>query len=214
MRTLDVRLQTRDLTAFLAASSIVDLEAPHIQKKLEEIRSVSKSDEQQAKIAFEFVRDEIGHSFDLDSDVITIAASEVLEVKEGICFAKAHLLAALLRGLGIPAGFCYQRVTRKGTVESGFALHGLNAVYLPSREAWFRLDPRGNREGVNSQFSLDHEQLAYKIQPDIGEIDYPYVFTDPLSEVMASMKNSVDCHELFTKRPDAIDAGSLVEFES
>lgn len=210
---LDLRLQKKDLTAFLASSSIVDLEAPNIQEKIEEIRFMSKSAEHQAKIAFEFVRDEIGHSFDLDSDVITIAASKVLELKEGICFAKAHLLAALLRGLGIPVGFCYQRVTRKGTVESGFALHGLNAVYLPSRERWFRLDPRGNREGINSQFSIDHEQLAYKIRPDIGEIDYPYVFADPLSEVMASMKNSVNCHELFVKRPDTIDSASIVNFE-
>lgn len=210
---LDLRLQKKDLTAFLASSSIVDLEAPNIQEKIEEIRFMSKSAEHQAKIAFEFVRDEIGHSFDLDSDVITIAASKVLELKEGICFAKAHLLAALLRGLGIPVGFCYQRVTRKGTVESGFALHGLNAVYLPSRERWFRLDPRGNREGINSQFSIDHEQLAYKIRPDIGEIDYPYVFADPLSEVMASMKNSVNCHELFAKRPDTIDSASIVNFE-
>jgi hypothetical protein len=78
------RLQTKDRRAFLAASSIVDLEAPHIQEKLEEISSVSKSDEQQAKIAFEFVRDEVGHSFDLDSDVITIAASEVLVLPKHI----------------------------------------------------------------------------------------------------------------------------------
>lgn len=28
----------------------------------------------------------------------------------GICFAKSHLLAALLRCKSIPAGFCYQKL--------------------------------------------------------------------------------------------------------
>src|SRR5690606_39523518 len=98
--------------------------------------------------------------FDTKEEHITINAEDVLEHKEGICFAKSHLLATLLRGMGIPTGFCYQRVLRKGTIESGYALHGLNAVYLPDT-GWFRLDPRGNKPGIDSQFSTDVEKLAY-----------------------------------------------------
>jgi len=41
-------------------------------------------------------------------DVVTCSASEVLREGTGICFAKSHLLAALLRAVGIPAGLCYQ----------------------------------------------------------------------------------------------------------
>ncbi len=196
--------ETDDLDAFLEELATVDFHSSPVKEKIAEIQSRAASDEEQAKIAFEYVRDEIHHSFDLDSDIITISASEALTHKEGICFAKSHLLAALLRGMGIPTGFCYQRVTRKGSPESGYALHGLNAVYLPSRKVWFRLDPRGNKPGVDSQFSMTPEKLAYPIREEMGEVDYPNVFSKPLQEVIASMRDSRDCHQLFTKRPETL----------
>lgn len=202
---MELLLETQDFEAYLKESSVIDFHSSPVAEKIAEIKSRATNDEEQTKIAFEYVRDEIHHSFDLNSDIVTISASQALDCKEGICFAKAHLLAAILRGLGIPTGFCYQRVTRKGTPESGFALHGLNAVYLPSLKVWFRLDPRGNKAGVNSQFSTEEEQLAYTIRPESGEIDYPNVFANPLEEVIASMHDSADCHELFTKRPESLN---------
>jgi len=197
-------LENSDPTAYLQASSVIDFHAPAVQAKVEDIRNRAEDDEARAKLAFEFVRDQIGHSFDLNSPRVTISASETMASREGICFAKSHLLAALLRGLKLPAGFCYQRVTRKGTPESGHALHGLNAVYLPGRQAWFRLDPRGNKPGVNSQFNLEQEQLAYPIRPELGEVDYPYVLVSPPADVLAAMRNSADSHELFFKRPQTL----------
>ena len=201
---MELIFETQDLNAYLKELEVINFHSSPVKEKITEIKSRADRDEEQAKIAFEYVRDEIQHSFDFNSDMVTISASEAMNHKEGICFAKAHVLAALLRGMGIPAGFCYQRVTRKGTPESGFALHGLNAVYLPSRKVWFRLDPRGNKPGVDSQFSINPEKLAYTIHHDIGEVDYPNVFTHPLETVLASMKDSADCQELFTKRPEAL----------
>ncbi len=205
---MDLIFESQNLVAYLEESDIIDFHSLLLQEKIAEIKAESSHDEDQAKIAFAYARDGISHSFDLNSEIITISASQAMACSEGICFAKAHLLAALLRGLGIPTGFCYQRVMRRGTPESGYALHGLNAVYLPSREVWFRLDPRGNKAGVNSQFSIDHEQLAYPIRTDLGEVDYRYVFANPAKEVIASMRDSVDCHELFTKRPEALTHNS------
>jgi len=202
--------ETEDLDAYLKESAVIDFQTPPLPAKIAEIKAQNAGELDQAKAAFEFVRDQISHSFDLNSARVTISASETLNDHEGICFAKAHLLAALLRGLQIPTGFCYQRVTRKGTPESGYALHGLNAVYLPGHQRWFRLDPRGNKPGVNSQFSLDPERLAYTIHPELGEVDYPYVFASPRPEVLAAMRESADGHELFFKRPPALaDARSL-----
>ncbi|HNE51513.1 MAG TPA: transglutaminase family protein, partial [Chitinophagales bacterium] len=132
-----------------------------------------------------------------------INAEDALSKKEGICFAKAHILATLLRGMGIPAGFCYQRVLRKGTIESGYALHGLNAVFL-KETGWFRVDPRGNKPGVNAQFNPDVEQLAYPIRTELGETDYPDVFVAPLPSVIKAMQSSTDCHALFFNRPEII----------
>ncbi len=201
--------ETPDQGAYLAASDVIDFQSPLVAAKIVAIRQEAATDVAQARLAFEFVRDQIAHSFDLNSAAVTISASEALAGHEGICFAKAHLLAALLRGLRLPTGFCYQRVLRKGTPESGYALHGLNAVYLPSRQVWFRLDPRGNKPGVNSQFSIEREQLAYPIRPELGEVDYPYVFVAPRAEVLASMRDSADGHALFYNRPAALDPSTL-----
>lgn len=182
---------------------VIQFSTPLIKEKIRMIEAGASSPEEKAKIAFEIARDQISHSFDTQSEEITISAEETLEKHEGICFAKSHLLATLLRGMGIPAGFCYQRVLRKGTVESGYALHGLNAVYLDGI-GWFRLDPRGNKPGVDSRFSTGKEQLAYPIRESLGEVDYPNVFTAPLPSVITAIHESKDCRELFFKRPEAL----------
>lgn len=182
---------------------VIEFTSPAVKEKIDWIRLHAYSKHDQAKMAFEIARDEIRHSFDTGDKDVTINAEDVLEKKEGICFAKAHLLATLLRGMDIPAGFCYQRVLRKGTIESGYALHGLNAAYLDD-VGWFRLDPRGNKPGIDSEFSTDKEQLAYPIRPELGEVDYPCIFTKPLESVISAMKDSKVSSELFYKRPEKI----------
>lgn len=179
---------------------------PIIREKIKQIESQAPTLKERAKIAFEMARDEIHHSFDTKNKAfpVTISAEEVLEKKEGICFSKAHLLATLLRGMNIPTGFCYQRVLRNpNDPNSGHALHGLNAVYL-EEIGWFRLDPRGNKPGINSQFSTEQEKLAYPIREEYDEIDYPYVYTKPLDAVITSMENSENSLELFNQRPEKI----------
>ncbi|WP_102272954.1 transglutaminase-like domain-containing protein [Cytobacillus massiliigabonensis] len=193
-----------DQKVYLDETGVINFRHPLIQKKIAEFQHAGKTKSERAEMAFHFVRDSIQHSFDIESMEITITASETLEKSEGICFAKAHLLAALLRGMNIPAGFCYQRVTRKGTSESGYALHGLNALYLEDVDQWFRVDPRGNKAGVYSEFSISPEKLAYPIRSELDEFDYPYIYGHPLDSVIQSMKNSLDCRELFYKRPESI----------
>ena len=96
---------------FLQEHKYIDFSSPNIQAKAAELFSDLSDDAQKAKTAYEFVRDEIPHSFDIKSDVITAKASDVLKHKTGICHSKANLLAALLRSQGIPTGFCFQRLT-------------------------------------------------------------------------------------------------------
>ena len=182
---------------------VITFTSPLVQAEIQRLEAAASSSRERAQLAFELARDGVHHSFDTGNPEVTISAEDALQKQEGICFAKAHVLAALLRGMKIPTGFCYQRVLRKGTVESGYALHGLNAVYLED-VGWFRLDPRGNKPGVDSQFSTDEERLAYPIREELGEVDYPNVFTAPLSSVIAAMRDSKSCSELFYKRPEAI----------
>ncbi len=174
---------------------------PTIQARITKLEQSAGTLEERARLAFEIARDEVHHSFDTKDQAVSISAEDALRSCNGICFAKAHVLAALLRGMGIPAGFCYQRVLRKpDDPNSGFALHGLNAVWLEPY-GWFRVDPRGNKPGVDSQFSPTEEKLAYPIRPELGEVDYPDVFSAPLPSVLRAMENADSTATLFSTRP-------------
>ena len=195
-------IESDDLKDYLKeVPPVIQFNTPLIQKEIKDITSQTDSKREQAKLAFEFARDEIQHSFDSEvCKLVTINAEEAIDKKQGICFAKAHVLASLLRGMDIPTGFCYQRTYNP---KSGYALHGLNAIYL-EEIGWFRVDPRGNKQGINSQFTTEVEQLAYPIDTAKGEVDYPNVFPEPLSGVITAMQGSKNVEELFYNRPEDI----------
>lgn len=152
-----------------------------------------------AQRCFEWVRDEIKHSRDYRLQPVTCAASEVLRIGSGYCYAKSHLLAALLRANGIPAGLCYQRLTIDGKA-APFCLHGLNAVFLPVH-GWYRIDPRGNRADVDAQFAPPVERLAFPITVP-GEADLPEIFADPLSVVVEALGSIATADALWECLPD------------
>lgn len=81
-----------------------------------------------------------------------LAESDVIRNGHGICMAKSHLYATILRNSGIPAAFCYQILGAKQ--KNHFYPHGFNAVYFKSLGKWVRLDARGNKPGQNAKFSV------------------------------------------------------------
>ncbi|CAN5613315.1 hypothetical protein BH11ARM2_BH11ARM2_21730 [soil metagenome] len=136
---------------------MIDFDDPRIRAFLQASGWEGRNEEEKAEAACGFVRDEVQHSMDIGDPRVTIRASEVLEHRVGICYAKSHLLAALLRGLGLPTGICYQRLLATEEPADGYVLHALNAVYLGSHGRWVRMDARGNRPGIDARFSLDTE---------------------------------------------------------
>lgn len=196
--------ESNHTTDYLKETTVINYTNSYIQNIIKSIKEKSDNDFERARLAFVIARDEIHHSFDTKDQLVTITAEQALKNECGICFAKAHTLATLLRGMEIPCGFCYQRVLRKPLdTASGFALHGLNALYL-KEFGWFRVDPRGNKPGIDSQFNAKEEQLAYVIHPDLGEVDYPKVFVNPLPSVLEAMETSKSTQELFFNRPETI----------
>ena len=164
---------------YLTVTEVVDWQHPNL---LQLARKLSTGEPNTtAKACFEWVRDNIFHSSDDRLNPITCKASEVLQHKTGYCYAKSHLLAALLRANAIPTGFCYQRLS---VFDNGapFCLHGFNAVYL-ANYGWYRLDARGNKPGVDAQFTPPLERLAYGIS-FAEEIDCRHIFADPLPQVV------------------------------
>jgi transglutaminase-like putative cysteine protease len=161
---------------FLRSSEYIDCDHPSIIRQSQQLTSTLTTDIDKAAACFYFVRDEIEHSWDFQRDPVTCKASEVLQAGTGYCYAKSHLLAALLRAADIPAGLCYQRLTI--TDKPPFCLHGLNAVHL-ANIGWYRVDTRGNKTGVNAQFTPPNECLAFPtVTP--GEADLPEIWSEPL----------------------------------
>ena len=82
---------------YLKETPSIDYVNPLIQDKVWELMSQSEDNLDYIKRSYIFVRDEVPHSWDIKTDVVSKTASEVLENKTGICWTKSCLLAALLR---------------------------------------------------------------------------------------------------------------------
>ncbi|MBI4263943.1 MAG: transglutaminase family protein [Acidobacteria bacterium] len=187
------------MDAFLKPSAIVDWEHPDVLARARSLRDGCSDDIAVARRCFEWVRDEIRHSQDYGLSVVTCKASEILREGSGFCYAKSHLLAALLRANGIPAGLCYQRLSLndEGTAH---CLHGLNAVCLPGI-GWYRVDARGNRAGVDAQFDPPIERLAFRLTLP-GEADLPEIWPEPLDVVVEALTTHASAESLGKNLPD------------
>jgi transglutaminase-like putative cysteine protease len=184
---------------FLRSTPVIDWDHPQVSAQAQRLREHSDDPNVIAQACFEWVRDTIRHSIDYQLDVVTCAASDVLAQGSGYCYAKSHLLAALLRANGIPAGFCYQRL-RVDESSDRCSLHGFNAVYLDG-VGWYRVDARGNRHDVDAQFTPPVERLAFKPAAD-GEADLPEIWTDPLPIVVETLQSYATAASVFRNLPD------------
>lgn len=185
--------------AFLQPSPIIDGNHPSITAQAVKLQEGLTDRLEIIRACFHFVRDEIRHSVDDQCGPVTCAASEVLHHRTGYCYAKSHLLAALLRANGIPTALCYQRLRLDGP-DTPFCLHGLNAVWLEPH-GWVRLDARGNKPGVDAQFDPPGEKLAFPlIHP--GEIDLPGFHADPLPLVVEALQREPSWQSLLAHLPD------------
>ncbi|GGW37028.1 transglutaminase-like domain-containing protein [Streptomyces xantholiticus] len=186
--------QNPDLSAYLAADEAVDHHHPLVRAIAQRLARRSSDSYVYAQAAYEFVRDAIPHSHDAGEMRVTWRASDVIEHRTGICYAKSHALAALLRAEDIPTALCYQRLD--GVV------HGLVAVRL--RGAWHRQDPRGNKPGVDAQFSLDGERLAWMPDLESNEMDYPVLYDAPHPVVLRALQQAPDRAHLWKTLPTAL----------
>jgi transglutaminase-like putative cysteine protease len=219
--------EQKSLSEYLQATEAIDHENPKIRfvakwlmdnlmklvnEQPEAIRWTDPEIEL-AALTYEFVRDRIKHSADISSSNNYWRASDVLDRREGLCYGKSHLLAALLRANGIPSALCYQYLRLEDndeSMESPLIIHGLNAVYFQSLDRWIRLDARGNKTGVNAEFSIDEEKLAFPVKPGLGETDLPLLMASTDRAVMLKLKKYDRLPDLMQDLPTRI-AGASAE---
>ena len=184
---------------YLQESELVDFSNKRVFALATSLARGCESDVEVAERCFMYVRDQITHSGDVQADITTYKASDVLKHGTGWCYAKAILLAALLRANDIPTAFCYQRLSCSEYVEGVYCLHGLNAIHL-KEHGWYRVDARGNKEGVDAQFTPPVEKLAFELQEN--ELDLSERYTEPLPEVVRALKKYGCYEEMVENFPD------------
>lgn len=110
-----------------------------------------------------------------------------------------------MRCKSVPAGFCYQKLILDDKTAPVLIYHGLNGVYIQECKNWIRLDARGNKNGVNAQFSVFKEQLAFPIRPQMGEADSFTVYPDPDVKVLEIVRKSKTRAELWGNLPNELE---------
>ena len=183
---------------FLRPTDVIDWTHPAVTARAT-MMAVAGDPLATARRCFEFVRDDIQHSRDHERDPATWRASDVLRHGTGYCYAKSHLLAALLRANGLPAGFCYQRLSVDDRGPP-YSLHGFNAVCLPD-VGWYRVDARGNRPGVTAGFDPPVVRLAFPLQ-SADEVEFDNVLPDPLDVVVSVLRTSTGWRDVVGRLPD------------
>ncbi len=183
---------------FLEESTIIDYSNQEIQTLAKNLASSCIKDVEIAHKCYLYVRDEILHAGDYKKDT-TCKASEVLKHKTGWCYAKSHLLAALLRANNIPTAFCYQRLSCSEYKKDIYCLHGLNAIYLKDF-GWYKVDVRGNKKGVDAQFTPPFEKLAFELGEN--EYDLPDMYAQPHESIVYALTNYKTYDEMINNFPD------------
>ncbi len=187
------------MQGYLSASRYIDFDHQAVLTTAQGLARKARSEYDLVRSCFEFVRDEIRHSADFKLNPVTCRASEVLAHATGFCYAKSHLLAALLRANKIPAGLCYQRLSVHGA-GAPYCLHGLNAVYL-KEFGWYRLDARGNKAGIEARFCPPDEVLAFEPQEFQARI-LPAIWAEPLPLVVESLERCQTYDQVLADLPD------------
>ncbi len=184
---------------YLESSRYINWENSEIKQLASILSAASSTEEELVKNCFEWVRDNIKHSLEYQLNPVTCMASDVLQFKTGYCYAKSHLLAALLRANNIPVGLCYQRLSIND-LGAPYCLHGLNAVFLKNY-GWYRIDARGNNTQINAQFLPPEELLAYPVNLQ-AEADLPEIWSEPLEVVTSVLEKYKTYNEVSENLPD------------
>ncbi len=192
-----------DMKPFLAENQYIDYMSPIILAKTEQLFKNLNNDIDKAKIAYEFVRDIIPHSFDINAKMITVKASDVLKHETGICHAKANLLAALLRSQGIAVGFCFQHINLKNDDSLGYAVHCYNAIFVDNH--WIKVDANGNTNGKNAQFSMGKPILAYPNRKEYDEYFWNGIYANPHFDTIKILEKAKSLQDIIYNIPDYVN---------
>jgi len=200
--------ESDELGRYLEDTITIDWQTPAVMEQARRLLEGCDTPEARIRALFEFVRDEVDHSIDHstgpETDKTTCRASEVLAERTGLCYAKSHLLAGLLRVAGFPTGFCYARLADDEKPDR-LTLHGFNAVYWTPTESWIFLDARGNRPGVEAECRFEAPwSLAFSPNAELGETFLPFIYKRPGKRIIDLLERAPDFAAVRRNLPDSL----------
>jgi len=191
-----------DMSDYLENSDIIDFDHPLVSQTAEQLTYGLKDSLSKAREIYKFTRDHIFNSIEINATSVTKTASEVLDKGHGICFAKAHLLAALMRASGIPAGFCYQVVYDEDLER--LIVHGFNGIYIKELDKWLRIDACFQPDINDWEFDPFKESTVKSVRKEIGESDDLTVYHAPNKKILKILNAADTVEELLHLIPSEI----------
>jgi transglutaminase-like putative cysteine protease len=196
--------ESDDLGRYLEDTITIDWQTPLMMSTAKALLTGLAEPEGRVRRLFEFVRDEIDHSLDIETEMQTCRSSEVLEEKTGLCYAKSHLLSGFLRYAGFPTGFCYVRMMDDARPDR-LVLHGFNAVYWVSTSSWIYLDARGDRDGIKAECRFEAPwSLAYWPDLQVGECFLPFIYKRPGKRIIDLLERAPSLDAVRNSLPDSL----------
>lgn len=101
-------------------------------------------------------------------------------------------------------GRSYSQVLTRIPPYTGMVLYGLNGVFISSIGKWIRVDARGNTGGIDAQFSLTEEKLAFPIDEKKGEFIYDKIFVSPAPAVIDVLQKFSNLTEMWPHLPNSL----------
>lgn len=86
---------------YLEETEYVDFSNIEVRKLADKLKKESTDEIELVQKTYQFVRDDIKHSWDVQDKRVPVSASDVLREGVGICWAKANLLVAFARYIRI-----------------------------------------------------------------------------------------------------------------
>lgn len=196
--------ESDELGRYLEDTITIDWQTPAVMEQARVLLAGREIAEDRVRALFEFVRDEVDHSLDVETEKTPCRASEVLTERTGLCYAKSHLLAGLLRFAGHPTGFCYVRLA-DSEAAGRFTLHGFNGVYWAAGERWIFLDARGDRPGLETECRFEAPfSLAYAPDETAGEGFLPAIYRRPARRIIDLLERAPNFAAVRSNLPDSI----------
>ncbi len=214
--------QSNNLDNYLLSTHYINSDNAMVSALAAKICDGAVNEIDKAERLYIYVRDQIKHTFDIQALEVSRTAIDVLKQGHGLCYAQAHLLAALLRASGIPAGICYQKLIFSEEQPKA-VLHAVNTIYLSSLGKWIRVDARGNKTGedskgekidIDAQFSIDEEKLAFPVRAELGEIDGLFNYYETPRVISEFLDKCVTTDDLYQYLPTSFCTDSAILFTS